>query len=106
MPFAFLFGLCVHFPVYVYTFTLSQELRHTLATHPYCGVVKPLFHSPVNHLRNVFDVQACTNDGLCDTFRGAFSTIFLFMVDMKKSRAECEEFIAAEAKREAFATES
>ncbi|EIM91364.1 MFS general substrate transporter [Stereum hirsutum FP-91666 SS1] len=37
---------------------------------------------------------------------GAFSTIFLFMVDLKKSRAECEEFIAAEAKRKAFAAES
>lgn len=39
-------------------------------------------------------------------YRGAFSTIFLFMVDMKKSRIECDEFIAAEAKREAFATDA
>jgi len=34
---------------------------------------------------------------------GLFSTIFLFMVDVKKSRIECEEFVAAEASREAFA---
>ncbi|KAI9463268.1 MFS general substrate transporter [Lactarius psammicola] len=35
---------------------------------------------------------------------GLFSTIFLFMVDVKKSRIECEEFVAAEATRNAFAT--
>ena len=34
--------------------------------------------------------------------RGAFSTIFLFMVDMEKSRVECEEFVAAEAEHQAF----
>ncbi|KAI0319520.1 MFS general substrate transporter [Amylostereum chailletii] len=34
---------------------------------------------------------------------GAFSSIFLFFVDMNKSRKECEEFIEAEARREAFA---
>ena len=31
------------------------------------------------------------------------STIFLYFVDVDKSRKECEEFIVAEAKREAFA---
>ncbi|KAI0052263.1 MFS general substrate transporter [Auriscalpium vulgare] len=34
---------------------------------------------------------------------GAFSTIFLVLLDMRKSRLECDEFIAAEARREAFA---
>ncbi|KAH9168848.1 MFS general substrate transporter [Lactarius sanguifluus] len=34
---------------------------------------------------------------------GLFSTIFLFMVDVKKSRIECEEFVEAEATRDAFA---
>lgn len=33
---------------------------------------------------------------------GAFSTIFLFLVDMEKSRVECEEFVAAEAEHQAF----
>lgn len=33
---------------------------------------------------------------------GAFSTIFLYLVDMKKSRIECEEFIEAEMRRNAF----
>ncbi|KAN0093258.1 Autophagy-related protein 22-like protein [Tylopilus felleus] len=33
---------------------------------------------------------------------GAFSTIFLYMVDAKKSRAECEEFVLAEASQNAF----
>ncbi|KZP31763.1 MFS general substrate transporter [Athelia psychrophila] len=33
---------------------------------------------------------------------GAFSTIFLYLVDMKKSRIECEEFIEAEMSRNAF----
>jgi hypothetical protein len=35
-------------------------------------------------------------------FSGLFSTIFL-MVDVKSSRIECEEFVVAEASREAFA---
>ncbi|KAI0067287.1 MFS general substrate transporter [Artomyces pyxidatus] len=34
---------------------------------------------------------------------GTFSTIFLFMVNMEKSRVECDEFIVAEAQRDAFA---
>ncbi|KAI0648981.1 autophagy-related protein 22-like protein [Trametes meyenii] len=34
---------------------------------------------------------------------GALSTVFLYLVDVGKSRAECEEFVQAEAKREAFA---
>ncbi|EIW57691.1 MFS general substrate transporter, partial [Trametes versicolor FP-101664 SS1] len=34
---------------------------------------------------------------------GALSTGFLYFVDVEKSRIECEEFIQAEAKREAFA---
>lgn len=34
---------------------------------------------------------------------GVASTVFLLLVDVKKSRKECEEFILAEAKREAFA---
>lgn len=34
--------------------------------------------------------------------RGTFSTIFLYMVNVKKSRIECEQFIEAEMKRQAF----
>ncbi|TFK93709.1 MFS general substrate transporter [Polyporus arcularius HHB13444] len=34
---------------------------------------------------------------------GALSTIFLYFVDVEKSRKECAEFILAEAKRDAFA---
>ena len=37
------------------------------------------------------------------SLRGALSTVFLYLVDVQKSRKECEEFIVAEAKREAFA---
>ncbi|KAJ3510972.1 hypothetical protein NLJ89_g4370 [Agrocybe chaxingu] len=33
---------------------------------------------------------------------GVLSTIFLWMVDVEKSRMECKEFIAAEAEREVF----
>ncbi|KAL7279297.1 hypothetical protein ACG7TL_007138 [Trametes sanguinea] len=34
---------------------------------------------------------------------GSLSTVFLYFVNVDKSRKECEEFIEAEAKREAFA---
>jgi hypothetical protein len=34
--------------------------------------------------------------------RGTISTIFLYLVDVKKSRVECDEFVEAEANREAF----
>lgn len=37
-----------------------------------------------------------------DLNRGTFSTIFLYMVDVKKSRIECDEFVIAEASRNAF----
>ncbi|KAI0264339.1 autophagy-related protein 22-like protein [Gloeopeniophorella convolvens] len=37
---------------------------------------------------------------------GAFSTVFLVFVDMDKSRVECDEFIAAEASREAFGADN
>lgn len=33
---------------------------------------------------------------------GTLSTIFLWMVDVQKSRVECEVFILAEANRKAF----
>ncbi|KAF8434079.1 MFS general substrate transporter [Boletus edulis BED1] len=33
---------------------------------------------------------------------GAFSIIFLYMVDVKKSRVECEDFVLAEASQNAF----
>ena len=33
---------------------------------------------------------------------GTFSTVFLYLVDVNKSRVECEEFIVAEMKRKAF----
>lgn len=36
--------------------------------------------------------------------RGVLSTIFLVLVDVDKSRVECEEFIRAEAERKAFET--
>jgi hypothetical protein len=32
----------------------------------------------------------------CVVLSGAFSTVFIFMVDVKKSQVECEEFVAAE----------
>lgn len=47
-----------------------------------------------------------TEQPLTDRFfahRGALSTIFLYFVDVEKSRKECAEFVLAEAKREAFA---
>ena len=31
------------------------------------------------------------------------STVFLYLVDVQKSRTECEAFVLAEAKRDAFA---
>ncbi|THH32255.1 hypothetical protein EUX98_g1933 [Antrodiella citrinella] len=34
---------------------------------------------------------------------GVFSTIFLYFVDVEKSRTECDEFVQAEAERHAFA---
>ncbi|KAF9234219.1 MFS general substrate transporter [Melanogaster broomeanus] len=37
---------------------------------------------------------------------GMFSTIFLYLVDVNKSRIECEEFVEAEANREAFGDQS
>ncbi|KAN0120753.1 Autophagy-related protein 22-like protein, partial [Russula decolorans] len=33
---------------------------------------------------------------------GTFSTVFLFLVDVEKSRVECEEFVAAEVGHDAF----
>lgn len=37
---------------------------------------------------------------------GCFSAIFLFFVDMDKSRKECDAFVNAEARRDAFAADS
>lgn len=34
--------------------------------------------------------------------RGTFSTIFLYLVDVKKSRIECDQFVEAEMERKAF----
>ena len=39
-------------------------------------------------------------------FRGVASTVFLLLVDVKKSRQECEDFVNAETKREAFGDSS
>jgi hypothetical protein len=36
------------------------------------------------------------------SYRGLFSTIFLWLVDVDKSRVECEAFIKAERERKAF----
>jgi len=47
------------------------------------------------------------NDNMPFTFLfglGVSSTIFLFMLDVEKSRIECEEFVAAEARRGVFST--
>jgi hypothetical protein len=33
---------------------------------------------------------------------GTLSTVFLFLVDVEKSRVECEEFVAAEVGHDAF----
>ena len=40
------------------------------------------------------------------TSRGALSKVFLYFVDVEKSRKECEAFITAEARRDAFAADS
>jgi len=37
---------------------------------------------------------------------GAFSTVFLVMLDVKKSQIECEEFIVVEAQHDVFSTGS
>jgi hypothetical protein len=38
------------------------------------------------------------------SFRGVLSTGFLWMVDVDKSRVECDEFVLAESARKAFDT--
>ena len=53
-----------------------------------CELIRPRFAAPLV-LTRLF-------------FSEIFSSIFLFMVDVKKSRVECEEFVAAEASREAI----
>lgn len=35
---------------------------------------------------------------------GVFSTVFIFMLDVEKSRIECDEFVAAEARHGVFNT--
>jgi hypothetical protein len=56
-----------------------------------------LFGLYVTHLH-------CSPDIYGAHFSDVVSTIFLWMVDVEKSRIECEEFILAEKKREAFET--
>jgi len=49
------------------------------------------------------------NDNMPFTFLfglGTFSTVFLFMLDVEKSRIECEEFVAAEVRHDVFGTGS
>ena len=41
-----------------------------------------------------------------DARSGTLSTVFLYLVDVDKSRKECEAFVKAEAQREAFADAS
>lgn len=38
--------------------------------------------------------------------RGVLSSVFLWMVDVGKSRIECDEFVLAESARKAFDTEA
>ena len=38
----------------------------------------------------------------CVVLSAAFSTVFIFMVDVEKSRVECEEFVAAEIRHDVF----
>ncbi|KAJ7094257.1 hypothetical protein C8R44DRAFT_383426 [Mycena epipterygia] len=49
---------------------------------------------------------ANNNDNMPFAFRlfdlGVVSTVFLWLVDVDKSRVECEEFVRAEQEREAF----
>ena len=53
-----------------------------------------------------FGVCTCARvHGAVAVSSGAFSAVFLVMVDMDKSRKECAEFIEAEAKAHAFAKE-
>ena len=65
-----------------------------------------LFAVYVTPLSN-FDYRASEShplSELCYNDSGMLSTILLYMVDVEKSRKECQEFIAAEAKRELFST--
>lgn len=39
---------------------------------------------------------------LCLRCSGVASTVFLWMIDVDKSRTECDEFVLAEGKRKAF----
>ncbi|PIL35431.1 MFS general substrate transporter [Ganoderma sinense ZZ0214-1] len=72
-PFAFLFTLCVP--------CLSCE-HSSLTLWPACAPIRR------------YDERHTS---------GALSTVFLYLVDVEKSRKECEEFVLAEAKRDAFA---
>ena len=38
----------------------------------------------------------------CVVLSAAFSTVFIFMVDVEKSQVECEEFVAAEIGHDVF----
>ena len=46
------------------------------------------------------------NKAHTEAFSGTVSTVFLFMVDVDKSRVECEEFVAAEVRHDAFSISS
>ena len=42
------------------------------------------------------------NEAYTEVLSGTLSTVFLFMVDVDKSRVECEEFVAAEVRHDVF----
>ena len=50
--------------------------------------------------RYLDDIQIVTDEIILPS--GVSSTIFLWMLDVDKSRKECEEFIVAESSRNAF----
>ncbi|KAF8896088.1 autophagy-related protein 22-like protein [Infundibulicybe gibba] len=95
------YGLMVC-PWYAYSQTMISE------AHPliFCVVGKTsAFIGPF--VSSAIITAADNNDNMPFAFLfalGVFSTIFLWMVDVDKSRIECEEFVLAEEARKVFQT--
>lgn len=88
-------NVCIHRALRVFSYhnCLRQQRQHALCL--LVRTVSDIFGSVLMRVLNV-----------CVYCRGVFSTIFLWFVDVDKSRVECEEFIRAEADRKAFETNS
>ncbi|KIK55158.1 hypothetical protein GYMLUDRAFT_248957 [Collybiopsis luxurians FD-317 M1] len=81
-------------PWYAYSQTMISEVGKTSA------FIGPFVSSAI-----ITDSNNNNNMPFAFLFAlGVFSMIFLWMVDVPKSRVECEEFITAESKRKAFET--